>query len=459
MNKIRLSLRMKLILAFSCVVLAAIAGIIIYANLDSSRQLQNYLKGGGRYGLTGLVTQLEEYYQVGNSWERVAALLENEPQGAGNGNARNYRDRIVLVGTDRIAIWSAVATIPVGTRFQKSQLADALPLNNKNGNLIGYVFIEGSANLNGNELSPFVARIKEVTLWAGILAALVAIALGIIISNYLLKPVKALTKAAADLSNGNLSSRVEVRGTDELAVLGRSFNSMAANLKAAEDRKKNLTADIAHELRTPIAVQKAQIEGMMDGVIPVNQENLKTVAEQTDFLSRMVEDLRLLALADSGELNLEQELVNIVDFLQRGKERLEPQVVRQGGQLHLEYKEDMADLFIKIDPDRVMQILQNLVSNALRYGKKGGDITIRLSRTPESLLIQVIDQGQGIPESALPHLFERFYRHEKARDRESGGSGLGLAISKKLAVAMAGDLTAFNQSSGGAVFSLILPVS
>lgn len=458
MNKIRLSLRMKLILAFSCVVLAAIAGIVIYANLDSSKQLQNYITGGGRYGLTALAAQLEDFYQANNSWDGVEATLETGHQGTGNGNARNYWDRIVLVNADLTTIWSSMASIPDGTRFQKSQMVNAVHLKNKNGKLVGYLYIEGESNSGTNDLSPFIKRINEVIVWTGLLAALAAIGLGIFISNTLLKPVNALTKAAAEIATGDLSSRVVVHGTDELAVLGNAFNSMATNLEAAEDRKKTLTADIAHELRTPISVQKAQIEAMMDGVIPVNQENFKTISEQTEFLSRMVEDLRLLALADSGELTLERQDVNMADFLLRSKDRLEPQVVKQEGHIVLDFQEGVENLSVRIDPDRVMQILQNLVTNALRYGRKGGDITIKFSRKETSILIEVIDQGQGIPPSALPHLFERFYRHERARDRESGGSGLGLAISKKLALAMNGDLTAGNDASGGAVFTLKLPV-
>jgi signal transduction histidine kinase len=233
---------------------------------------------------------------------------------------------------------------------------------------------------------------------------------------------------------------------------------MAGNLQLAEERKKTLTADVAHELRTPISVQKAQLEGMLDGVLPVTQENLSIALQQTDFLSRMVDDLRLLAMADAGEVQFEYRETDLKKLILQITTQFQAQMQNEGTRISCTFTPEDANLVINTDPDRLTQILHNLLSNAARYGRKGGNITVSTNVSYEKVLIAVKDDGSGIPDSALPHLFERFYRHEKARSRETGGTGLGLAISKNLALLMGGDLTGVNAPDGGAVFTLSLPM-
>jgi len=241
-------------------------------------------------------------------------------------------------------------------------------------------------------------------------------------------------------------------------MLAKTFNQLARNLELAEERKQSLTADAAHELRTPIAVQKAQLEGMLDGVLPLTQKNVLIALQQTNFLSRLVEDLRLLAMADAGEVRLEMRILNIVNLVQQVVAGFQAQAALEGTNLVTVFRPDGEELWIHTDADRVSQILQNLISNALRYGQKGGRILISTRKESAKLVISVQDDGSGIPTTALPHLFERFYRHERARTRENGGSGLGLAISKKLALLLGGDLSGANSPEGGAVFSLELPI-
>ncbi len=454
-----LSLRAKLILAFSLVAIISIAAIIIYANLDSTRQVRNYFNRGGMYGLNNLVLRLEDYYQSEGTWDGVDHAVSMGQMMMNRGNIRGGGgvNRVALLDAKRKVVWSALTNYQIGDVLQSGEINNALLLNDASGEVVGYLVVENASSVTINDISPFIERLRGVILIAGILAAAVAVFMAILISNQLLKPVRALTRAADHLSAGDLSTRVKVEGSDELATLGRTFNQMAANLESEEERKKALTTDIAHELRTPLAVQKAQIEAMLDGVVPLDKENLMTIENQAEFLARMVDDLRLLAMADAGELKLEMQDIQAEELVQKVIDQFKVQAQNEEADLILNVSEEAKDKYLHSDPVRLTQIIHNLIANALRYGKKHGKVDVEISNIAGKTIITVSDDGNGIPEDALPHLFERFYRHEKARSRETGGSGLGLAISKKLAILLGGDLTAANLPQGGARFTLILP--
>jgi signal transduction histidine kinase len=453
----RLSLRIKLILAFSAVVIAAVAGIILFANLESERQVQTYIARGGQYGLTSLVEDLENYYETNGSWEGAESVITSSNFRGGRNSSRGQNSGIELLDKQGTMIWSSDSNL-IGSNLENEVISSgAIQLFNTRDKLIGYLLVDAAVQTQVSDISPFVTRLKDVVVYSGIAAAVMAIALAILLSNYLLKPVKALTRASGQLSAGDLSTRVNVKGNDELTELAETFNHMAANLETAEERKKALTADVAHELRTPIAVQKAQLEGMLDRVIPITNENLQIALQQTDFLSRLVDDLRLLAMAEAGELKLENRETDLKKMVEQLVAQFSSHLQGEGTKIITEFQGYENNSTVMLDPDRLTQIINNLLSNAQRYGKKGGVISVSCHRERGQVMISIKDDGPGIPESAIPHLFERFYRHEKARSRETGGTGLGLAISRKLALLMGGDLTAGNQQDGGAVFILTLP--
>ena len=452
----KLSLRIKLILAFSIVAIVAVLGIVIFANLDSERQVSSYVARGGQYGLTKLVEDLENYYEVNGTWEGVDSVISDSNFRGGRNNQRGNNTGLQLLDEHRVVVWGSTSDI-VGTVIDQADLADAIQLYSSRSNTVGYLLVDASYTVGVEDITPFVTRLSEVVLYSGIVAIILAIVLAILLSNYLLKPVKALTRASGELSSGNLSSRVTVKGNDELTDLANTFNHMAASLETAEERKKALTADVAHELRTPIAVQKAQLEGMLDGVIPLTTDNLETALHQTDLLSRLVDDLRLLAMADAGEIQFQYRDTELKGLIEQVAGQFGRQLQSDGTRIVCEFKNFENQNIYLIDPDRLTQILHNLLSNAQRYGRKGGVISVLCEEQLDKVSISVKDDGPGLPESAIPHLFERFYRHERARSRETGGTGLGLAISKRLAVLMGGDLTAGNHPDGGAVFTLELP--
>ncbi|MCX6054805.1 MAG: ATP-binding protein [Chloroflexi bacterium] len=449
-------LKIRLIFAFFGVAIAAILSIVIYTNLDSGRQLTNYMHGG-QYGVEKLVATLEGFYQENHTWQEVDSVLTSSMMGQGRGgNLRGMMDLFAIADQDGKIIWSGLSYV-VGDQAPQNALDNAVTLVDQDQQMVGYLLIDGAPAVQTNTLTPFVEKLQSAVLWAGGIAGLVALLLAILIANQLLKPIKDLTRATSVLSHGDLSTRVKVKGRDEIALLATSFNQMAENLELAEERKKTLTADVAHELRTPIAVQKAQLEAMLDGVLPIDQENLSIVADQTNYLSRMVDDLRILALADAGELQLERQNINLSEWIKPVVERFQLQANLNNYEIFLSLEEGTESSLVNVDSDRLTQILFNLLSNATRYGKKDGTIHVSLKKGSGKLFLSVHDDGQGIPPESLPHLFERFYRHDRARSRDTGGSGLGLSISKKLAQLMSGDLSGKNHTEGGAIFTVELP--
>ncbi|HOV06902.1 MAG TPA: ATP-binding protein [Anaerolineaceae bacterium] len=451
-----LSLRLKLILAFISVAVVAVGGVILFVNLDSQRQMQNYAARGGQYGLTSLVAGLENLYQQQGSWLGVETYLaENNPR-RGAGGSRGKELLLTMTNGEGVVLWSSSGE-KAGSTLNPKILEKGIQLVTRDGQVCGYLVVANSPALSIDTLSPFVTRMTQAVTYSGILAILVAVILAVVISSYLLKPVRSLTLASKKLSTGDFKTRVNIRGNDELSELGTTFNRMAVDLESAEERKKSLTADVAHELRTPIAVQKAQLESMLDGVLPVNEENLNIALQQADMLSRIVDDLSLLALADSGEIRLEFRATDVQQLVEDVSAQFKLKLQQEGMKIVCEYNPQNGQFLITSDSDRITQILHNLLSNAIRYGKKNGLIQVDVEEKDQILVIAVRDDGPGIPEDAIPHLFERFYRHEKARSRETGGTGLGLAIAKKLARLLGGDLTGGNYPQGGAVFTLTLP--
>jgi len=284
----------------------------------------------------------------------------------------------------------------------------------------------------------------------------VAVVLALILSGIIQRPVREMTRAVKKMSEGDLDQRVEVRGHGDLALLAAAFNDMAQSLQNAASRRKAMTADIAHELRNPLAVQRAQLEALQDGVYPLNQDQLKRLDAQNQALSRLVEDLRLLALADAGELELNRSELNLAPLCLDTLANFKPQATDKGILLQSDLE---AGVFcVNADKERISQILNNLMQNSLRYTPEGGRIKISLKREKGKVSLEVFNSGTAMSPETLQHLFERFYRGDRGRDRAGGGTGLGLSIAKKLAEAHHGSLTGANHPEGGVVFTLTLPL-
>ena len=461
-----MSLRTRLLLYFSIIVVVVVLVLVLFINQDSSRQVQDYMLRGGLYGYSDIVRRAEGYYQLHGTWEGIETIasdfkLTNIVNPTNMGHSPNggpmRSGKFSITDESLVVVWSSAGE-EVGSILDESFLGNAITLSIPQKNQIGYLIVSNTPVVQENEVSPLIEKLRTAVLRSGLIAGVLALVLAILLANQLIKPVRLLTQAADSLAKGALSTRVRVTGKDEIAQLGTSFNEMAENLESAEARKKALTADIAHELRSPLAVQKAQLEAMQDGIVPITQENLQTVVDQTNFLTRLVDDLRTLALVDAGELPLEMEQVDLPALISHVVERFKPQADSQKIGLMFAKSSDHDEIFVKADPDRMTQILGNLIANALHHTPDGGKISISVQKKNKMIAVSVRDTGCGIPEGDLAHLFERFYRGDKSRNRQdSGSTGLGLSIARNLARVHGGELTAENAEGGGALFILTLP--
>ncbi len=446
-------MRLKLFLAFTLIVFVSVSLVALIARRGAVNEVRTFMFRGGMYGLSDLTANLENYYRGHGSWEGIQSIVFFS-RGGMSGMGGMMNQRLLLADASGTVVADTQDAL-IGNQLPPSELAASIPII-AGGNTVGYLYSVGGMGLNpGNEQVVF-ARLNRGVLLAGAISAALGLVVSLVLAYTLLRPVRALTVAAQKLAEGDLSQRVEVHGDDELATLGHTFNQMADSLQQAEESRRAMTADIAHELRTPLAVQRANLEALQDGVYPLSVDNLVPVIDQNQLLTHLVEDLRTLALADAGQIELERTPTDLIALLGRVVERFQPQAATQQVSLIIHPPvESFAQ--VSLDPIRLEQILTNLLSNALRYTPPGGLVDLSVDSTATTALVRIHDSGPGIPPEALPYIFGRFYRVDKSRTRLEGGSGLGLAIARQLARAHGGDLTVANHPTGGAVFTLILP--
>jgi signal transduction histidine kinase len=271
-------------------------------------------------------------------------------------------------------------------------------------------------------------------------------------------PIADVMSAADAVAQGDLSVRLREDTPGEFGMLARRFNNMTAELERSAAQRRNLTADIAHELRNPLHILQGNLEGMLDGVYQPTPEILTSTLDETRLLARLVSDLQTLSLAESGELPLHPASILAADLLADVAASFSARAAEEGVNLRVEAPPEAQPLALYADPDRLDQVLSNLVANSLRYTPVGGSITLRAESLPHGARLTVSDTGVGIPPEDLPHIFDRFWRGDRSRTRAGGsGSGLGLAIAKQLVQAHGGTISAASRPGGGSDFVVELP--
>ena len=263
-------------------------------------------------------------------------------------------------------------------------------------------------------------------------------------------PLDELLNAADRVAEGDYSVHVRERGPREMRSLARAFNNMASRLHVSDEERRNLLADVTHELHTPLTVIQGNLEGMLDGVYPADEANLRSLLAESVMLSRLVEDLQTLALAESGALKMKKEPTDLGMLIRDTAAAFQPQADYAGVMLIVEAADDLP--WLELDPARLRQVLNNLFANALRYTPSGGVVSIHCIQDDGQAFIEVRDTGPGIPAEELAHIFERFYK-----STDSGGMGLGLAIAKHLVEAHGGMLTATSKLGMGTTMRVSLP--
>jgi len=318
-----------------------------------------------------------------------------------------------------------------------------------NGNKVATVIPLKLAYLTPLEAN-FLDSVRGAAFVAGAVALLAASVLAVVLVAQLSRPLRRLIVATSRIAEGDLAYRVPVRTGDEIGRLGRALNDMAATLEGSEKARQNLLTDVAHELRTPLAVVRGNLEGMLDGAFPLTAEGLAPVYDETLHLAKLVEDLRTLTLAEAGRLQLVREPTDLGELARVAAEAVRPTAVEDGVEIVVTAS---PDLRANVDPRRIRQVLGNLLSNALRYSPPGGTVAVTVARREREVVVAVQDQGPGISPQDHPRLFERFYRGDMSRTGD--GTGLGLAIAREVVQAHGGRIWAENRN--GAVFTFTLP--
>jgi two-component system sensor histidine kinase BaeS len=285
--------------------------------------------------------------------------------------------------------------------------------------------------------------------------ALIVIAVSLLISRRVLRPIGALASASQRLGEGNLTERVPERGRDELTQLTRSFNRMAESLQRSKEQQHNMIADIAHELRTPLSNIRGYLEAFKDGVYPADQESLTSLYEEAMLQQRLLDDLQELALAESGSLVYHPGRTDLAELVQTCRTAHASTAATRNVQIDAHTPNTVVAV---VDPERIRQVIGNLVTNALRATPAGGQIALILRAERKRAVIEVADTGNGITAQDLPHVFDRFWRADTARGRDTGGRGLGLAIAREIVTAHHGTIDASSTMGVGTVFTVRLPL-
>ncbi len=315
-------------------------------------------------------------------------------------------------------------------------------------------------NLLNIPFRPLNSLNQAILLGSPLITFLVTIFLAYMLSRRIAKPMRAISKTAQKISSGDLTVRASIskrhdRGETETARLMRDFNAMADNLDRLETERKATMASIAHELRTPITILRGRLEAIRDGIFPLNDLEMGRLIGQTLLLSRLVDDLRTLSLADAGKLELYKINLELSAWLQELLHEYYPRA--QAKNLELKWG-TLEVVQFRADPDRMHQVVGNLLENALRYAPENGWVQISLERQEQHALLRICDSGEGLPPQDLAKVFDRFYRSDQARSRVSGGSGLGLSIVRAVVELHGGTVEARNLESGGADFWLRFPL-
>lgn len=432
--------------------LLVVGMVALLANIAASREFRRYLASNSTTSDALLIPVLTDYYDRTGSWDAVASELK----GVATGNGRNGRGRgaTVLVA-DAVGKLVYASADTAATTLSSEELAQAAPLVSQ-GKTVGYLLMRhGAGEQLGRSEQAFLDRINQGLLGAAALALLVGVIVGAVLARTLAAPLGQVATAAEALAAGDLTQRAPEQGTLETRELARAFNQMAGNLEQAEQLRRNLLADVAHELRTPLTVIQGNLQALLDGVYPLERGEIATIYDETRLLSRLVADLRELAQAEAGQLPLALRPTDVVEVLTQTVDSLAGFAQENGINLQLDAPATLP--LVQADPDRLAQVLRNLLTNALRYSGAGGWVRVRADAQADCVRVQVADNGPGIPPHELATVFDRFWRGDRARSRDTGGSGLGLAITRQLVEAQGGEIGV--TSDQGAIFWFTLKFS
>jgi len=324
------------------------------------------------------------------------------------------------------------------------------------GALVGVLYLDPTSGAETPD-TVFLTAVNRSVLFGALIAGLAAVAVTLALSSRILRPVERLTEAAQRMEKGDLTVRVPVTSEDEIGQLAHAFNSMAGSLAQQEQLRRNMVTDVAHELRTPLTNLRGYLEAARDGLLAPDSALVDNLYEETMLLSRLVADLQELAQAEAGQLTLLRQPAHLAGIVEQAVTILRPQAKAKGLTLTVDLPDTLPP--VDVDPGRVGQVLRNLLNNAVAHMPEGGEITVTAQAVGAEVAVAVHDTGAGIAPEHLPYVFDRFYRADKSRARQTGGAGLGLAIAKQLVVAHGGSISVESAPGQGTTFTFTLPIA
>ncbi len=505
MNRLSLRLAAAIILT----TLVAVGLVALFVNRAAGSEFRRYLSANATAAGAELAPLLTAYYERVGSWAGIATVLDAEGaapglgrggRGRGAGSGQGRGPALLLANADGQVVYDSQAQMQ-GTQLSRADRELALPLTSA-GTTVGYLLVlHGAGSQLAAPEQAFLDRVNQALVAAAALAVLLGIALSALLARTLTAPLHRVSVSAQAIAAGDLSQRVPEQGPVETQAMARSFNQMAANLEQAEQQRRNLMADVAHELRTPLTVIQGNLQALLDGVYPLERAEIAAIYDETRLLSRLVTDLRELALAEAGQLRLETRPVDVLAIVRQTVDSFAPladskhitlvvttpaapplvvtasavaesvvtaSAVAEAAEAATTKREYRAAWWALADPDRLAQVLRNLLTNALRHAPEHGHVEVGIASAPahssakahlsaRAITVSVADDGPGIPADELPHIFDRFW--SRSRDAGSPGSGLGLAIAKSLIEAQGGQIGVDSRPNQGTRFWFTLPTA
>ncbi len=443
------SLNFRLLAAFTLVIIVIIGSAFFFANRTARIEIGRVGERFEQMQDRRVEAELIRYYFLEGTWEGVQPLVVEW--------GKMHGRRIILTDEEGIVIADS-DDLFIGNLYNLDIPGRPMPPvfgMESTDNL--HIASGDSSDINRAAMQITYNTIGRFFLWGGLVAIGIAILLTFLLSRRILSPVKAITSAARQFGKGDFSQRVDSNVKGEVGELAQSFNTMAENLENNEQLRRNMVADIAHELRTPLSNLSGYLEAIRDGVVKPDENTIHSLNDEASSLSRLVDDLQELSLADAGELKLIIQPEDIAALIKEEVAALQAKAAAKDITISAELPDELPKA--AIDSHRIKQVLHNLTENAVEHTDTKGIITISARHDGNQIYVSVADTGEGIPAEDLPFIFERFYRVDKSRARATGGSGLGLTIVKRLVEAHDGTIEVESEQGKGSTFTVTLPIS
>ncbi len=396
-----------------------------------------------------IIIRLETFYLVNHNWQGVDVLPQNDM----DSDFHQFWNRSILVDDQGKVVLDhgSSQTALTGTAYTKKTNDLVIPILAQ-GKAVATLLLDNSFPPAQQQLSlNFLFPIGIISF----VMAIPTIIIGLVLMRRFVTPLAEVIAAARAVADGDLSTRVHASGPTDLRALSDSFNHMAASLEQSDSERRNMLADIAHELRTPITVMRGRLEGIVDGIYAADPDHIGPALEETYLLERLVEDLRLLTLVETRQLHFELKQVDLDEIVTHVIDLFQAEA--DDKHITLKFEVPKQPVVAMLDPQRINQVVGNLVSNALRYTPEGGNVALTVAKTAGKVFLTISDDGPGVPAEDIDSIFQRFWRGEKSRSRASGGAGLGLAIARQLIEAQGGQIHAENRAPSGLSISIQFP--